>query len=87
MFRRSGFTKEMDTISQTLARGEPQQGIAACISDRLMDAVCLVGPLARCQEHLAALREAGLSYPLLAPQAVKEDPATAVRRFLETFNV
>jgi alkanesulfonate monooxygenase SsuD/methylene tetrahydromethanopterin reductase-like flavin-dependent oxidoreductase (luciferase family) len=86
MFRRSGFASEMDDLAQALARGEQQQGIAACISDRLLDAVCLVGPLSRCQEHLAAWREAGLSYPLLAPQAVKADQATAVRHFLETFN-
>jgi alkanesulfonate monooxygenase SsuD/methylene tetrahydromethanopterin reductase-like flavin-dependent oxidoreductase (luciferase family) len=87
MFRRSGFAQEMESISQALARGEPPQAIAACISDQFMDAVCLVGPLSRCQEHLAALREAGLSYPLLAPQAIKEDPAAAVQHFLEIFNI
>jgi hypothetical protein len=51
-----------------------------------MDAVCLVGPLSRCQEQLAAFWEAGLTYPILAPQAVQlERPGNAVRRFLTTF--
>jgi hypothetical protein len=41
--------------------------------------------LSRCQEQLAAFREVGVQYPIAAPQAVHEEHATAVQRFLETF--
>ena len=75
MFRRSGFEQEAEDGARALA-----------VSDRLMDAVCLVGPLSRCREQLAAFREAGLTYPILAPQAMRnEQPADAARRFLATF--
>ena len=85
MFRRSGFTQEADAVAEALDNGGPAR-IGAAISDRLMDEVCLVGPLSRCREQLAAFREAGLTYPILAPQAVQqEQPARAVRRFLTTF--
>jgi len=85
MFRRSGFVQETDAVAEALDHGDRAR-IAAAISDRLMDEVCLVGPLSRCQEKLAAFREAGLTYPILAPQAVQqEQPAIAIRRFLTTF--
>ncbi len=84
MFRRSGFGDEMEGVAQAVAQGDHERGVA-CLSDRLLDEVCLVGPLSRCQEHLAAFRAAGLEYPIIAPQAVKEDHATAVRQLIEAF--
>jgi alkanesulfonate monooxygenase SsuD/methylene tetrahydromethanopterin reductase-like flavin-dependent oxidoreductase (luciferase family) len=64
---------------------EDRAGIAAAISDRLLDAVCLVGPHSRCQERLVALRAAGVDDPVLAPQAVQEEPFPAAQRFIEAF--
>ena len=85
MFRRSGFVQEAEAVAEALVRRDPS-AITAAVSDRLMDGVCLVGPLSRCKERLAAFREAGLTYPILAPQALqKEQPGSAVRRFLTTF--
>lgn len=84
MFRRSGFQAEMEGIAQAQAQ-KNSAAVTACISERLIDAVCLVGPRSRCQERLAAFREAGVSYPVLAPQAVQTDHATAIRRFVEGF--
>src|SRR5262245_25142814 len=81
MFRRSGFSAEMEAIAQVLAQGE-QHREAACISDGLIDAICLVGPSTRCQEQLAVLHAAGVTYPPTAPQAVQEDQETPVRRCL-----
>src|SRR5439155_520635 len=37
------------------------------LSDRVLDAICLIGPVARCRERLAAYREAGLDLPILWP--------------------
>ena len=85
MFRRSGFEQEAEDVARALDHGGAA-AVAAAVSDRLMDAVCLVGPLSRCREQLAAFREAGLTYPILAPQAMRnEQPADAARRFLTTF--
>ena len=69
LFRASGFTDEA-------AKAEQGAG-AASLSDRLLDAVCLIGPVARCREQLAAFRAAGLDLPILvAPIGV--DGARAV---------
>jgi alkanesulfonate monooxygenase SsuD/methylene tetrahydromethanopterin reductase-like flavin-dependent oxidoreductase (luciferase family) len=84
MFRRSGFTAEVDGVTQALARGD-QKSAAASVSDRMLDAVCLVGPRTRCQEQLAAFREAGVHYPLLGPQPVQEEFPVAARRVIEAF--
>jgi alkanesulfonate monooxygenase SsuD/methylene tetrahydromethanopterin reductase-like flavin-dependent oxidoreductase (luciferase family) len=84
MFRRSGFAAEMDAIAQALEQGARDR-VPGCISDRLLDEICLVGPPARCQERLAAFQEAGVTYPQLAPQAVQEEQESAVRRLLAAF--
>lgn len=85
MFRRSGFETEAEEVTEALERGD-QAAVAAAVSDRLMDEVCLVGPLSRCREQLAAFHEAGVAYPILAPQAVQEEqPDAAARRFLTSF--
>jgi alkanesulfonate monooxygenase SsuD/methylene tetrahydromethanopterin reductase-like flavin-dependent oxidoreductase (luciferase family) len=84
MFRHSGFAADMDAVTQALSQGARDR-VAACLSDRLLDDVCLLGPPARCQEQLAAFQEAGVTYPQLAPQAVQEEQETAVRHLLRAF--
>jgi alkanesulfonate monooxygenase SsuD/methylene tetrahydromethanopterin reductase-like flavin-dependent oxidoreductase (luciferase family) len=59
LLRASGFAEEA-------AKGEAGAGGEA-LSDRLLDAICLIGPLGRCQERLAQYREAGLDLPILWP--------------------
>jgi alkanesulfonate monooxygenase SsuD/methylene tetrahydromethanopterin reductase-like flavin-dependent oxidoreductase (luciferase family) len=59
LFREMGFAEEADLME----RGE---GMAS-LSDRLLDAICLIGPRERCQERLAAFREAGVALPILYP--------------------
>ena len=80
-FRRSGFTAEIEAFNDAMVRGNRQEA-AARLSDRLMDAVCLIGPPSRCRERLAAFREAGVAYPILAAQTVDEPFAEGVRRVL-----
>ena len=36
-------------------------------SDRFLDAVCLIGSIARCRERLRAFMDAGLDLPILMP--------------------
>ncbi len=57
LFRASGFADEA-------AKAEGGAGPAS-LSDRLLDAVCLIGPMARCREQLGVFRAAGLDLPIL----------------------
>ena len=57
--RARGFTAEADQAEQG-AGGD-------ALSDRLLDAICLIGPVAHCRERLAQYREAGLDLPILWP--------------------
>ena len=69
LFRASGFGPEADQMEKGV--GGP------ALSDRMLDALCLTGPLARCREQLAAFRSAGVDLPILvAPIGV--DGARAV---------
>jgi 5,10-methylenetetrahydromethanopterin reductase len=57
LFRASGFTAEAEEMEKG--------GGGAALSDRILDAVCLTGPMARCREQLAAFRSAGVDLPIL----------------------
>ena len=59
LFRASGFAAE----AAEMEKG----GGGATLSDRLLDAVCLLGPMARCREQLATFRSAGVDLPILVP--------------------
>jgi 5,10-methylenetetrahydromethanopterin reductase len=73
LFRVSGFATEAAKMEQG--------GGVASLTDRLLDAVCLLGPLARCRERLAAFRAAGVDLPILVPP-IGVDGARAVMRAL-----
>jgi alkanesulfonate monooxygenase SsuD/methylene tetrahydromethanopterin reductase-like flavin-dependent oxidoreductase (luciferase family) len=73
LFRASGFAEEA-------ARMEQGAGPAA-LSDRLLDAVCLLGPMASCSEQLAAFRAAGVDIPILLPPAGVEAARAVIRAF------
>src|SRR5262245_9467664 len=55
----SGFTAEAERAKQG-AGGDS-------LSDKFLDAVCLIGPVSRCRERLAAFTAAGLDLPILMP--------------------
>src|SRR5438093_2843267 len=57
LFRASGFSSEADQMEKGV--GGPS------LSDRILDAVCLTGPMTRCREQLAAFRSAGVDMPIL----------------------
>lgn len=69
LMRASGFAEEADQAEQG--------GGGASLSDRLLDAICLIGPVARCRERIAQYREAGLDLPILWP-GLGVDSARAV---------
>jgi alkanesulfonate monooxygenase SsuD/methylene tetrahydromethanopterin reductase-like flavin-dependent oxidoreductase (luciferase family) len=45
----------------------------------------LIGPAARCREHLAAFGEAGVTLPLVMPYPIGEEYRSAVTRVLDAF--
>src|SRR3954447_2453957 len=59
LFRVSGFEAEADQMVNGAG--------GAALSERLLDAICLIGPPERCQEQLDAFRSAGVDLPILMP--------------------
>jgi len=82
LLRNIGFVDEAEGVRQAMAR-EDHQGAAACISDRMLDALLPIGPAERCREHIAAFCEAGVTLPIVMPYPIAEDYSSAVRRTLD----
>jgi len=59
---------------------EKGQGMAG-LSDRLLDAICLIGPPERCREHLGAFRAAGVDLPILYPPIGVDGARAVVQAF------
>ena len=74
LFRASGFGPEADQMEKG--------GGGAALSDRLLDAVCLLGPLSRCREQLAAFRAAGTDLPILMPSVDVDGARALIKAFL-----
>src|SRR5437763_6745496 len=69
LLRSSGFRAEAE---------QAEKGNAdAALSDRVLDAICLIGPVTRCRQQLAEFRDAGADLPFLWP-GLGVDAARAV---------
>ncbi len=73
LFRASGFADEAAQMEKGAGR--------AALSDRLLDAVCLSGPIARCREQLAAFRAAGTDLPILVPPIGIDGARAVIKAF------
>src|SRR5438094_7958692 len=73
LFRASGFAEEAAQMEKGAGGG--------ALSDRLLDAVCLSGPMARCREQLAAVRAAGTDLPILVPPIGIEGTRAVIKAF------
>jgi alkanesulfonate monooxygenase SsuD/methylene tetrahydromethanopterin reductase-like flavin-dependent oxidoreductase (luciferase family) len=73
LFRAMGYTDE----AALMERGVGQDAL----SDRLLDAVRLLGPVTRCWEQLEACRTAGVDIPLLMPPMGVEAARTVIQAF------
>jgi 5,10-methylenetetrahydromethanopterin reductase len=69
LLRVSGFTAEADMAVQGAGGG--------ALTPRVLDAICLIGPVGQCRQRLAEYRDAGLDLPLLWP-AIGVEPAREV---------
>lgn len=68
-WRLCGFTEEMDAVTAAWANGD-RRAAAACISDRMVNQVCIYGSPPMCRTQLAAFHAAGARLPLLAVSPV-----------------
>jgi alkanesulfonate monooxygenase SsuD/methylene tetrahydromethanopterin reductase-like flavin-dependent oxidoreductase (luciferase family) len=73
LLRASGFDTEADKAEQ--GAGDD------ALSDRVLDAICLLGPVERCRERIAAYREAGLDLPIIWPALGVESARDAIAAF------
>jgi alkanesulfonate monooxygenase SsuD/methylene tetrahydromethanopterin reductase-like flavin-dependent oxidoreductase (luciferase family) len=73
LFRASGFEAEAAQMEKGVGAGS--------LSDRLLDAVCLLGPLAHCRQQLAAFRAAGTDLPILVPPIGVEGARAVIKAF------
>ncbi|MGO9060379.1 MAG: LLM class flavin-dependent oxidoreductase [Candidatus Binataceae bacterium] len=81
---KSGFEAEAKAAMEAAQRGD-QKGQAAALSNRLVDALTLVGPPSRCIERLAAFREAGAQMPIIVP-GTGSDPVGNTRNLIKIFS-
>jgi len=73
LLRVSGFAEEADRA---------ERGVGGdALSDRVLDAICLIGPVGRCRDRLALYREAGLDLPILWPALGVESAREIVAAF------
>ena len=77
LFHDSGFEGEAAQLVDGQGHG---------VTDSMADELSVIGPPSRCQEQLAAFREAGIHLPILNPVPVGDQTyAQAVRKAIETF--
>jgi alkanesulfonate monooxygenase SsuD/methylene tetrahydromethanopterin reductase-like flavin-dependent oxidoreductase (luciferase family) len=84
MLARNGFAAEANGV----ARGFGQRdidGAAAAISEKLIDAVAVAGPVSRCLERIEEYRRAGAQLPIIVPNVVNEDYSATVRKCIKAF--
>ncbi len=81
-WRRCGFRDEVTAMREAWKSGN-RRAAAACVSEQMIDQVCVFGPPGQCREQLAAFHEAGAAMPVLAVSPVNEDRLTATRKALD----
>ena len=73
LFRASGFEEEATQMEKGAG--------GAALSDRLLDAICLLGPISRCREQLEAYRTAGADLPILVPPIGADSAKALIKIF------
>jgi alkanesulfonate monooxygenase SsuD/methylene tetrahydromethanopterin reductase-like flavin-dependent oxidoreductase (luciferase family) len=76
---RNGFEAEASGVAEGFARRNIESA-AAAVSDRLIDAIAIAGPVARCVERIEEYRRAGADLPIIVPNVVNDDYVTTVRK-------
>jgi probable F420-dependent oxidoreductase len=74
-----GFEEEARAVADAFARRD-RAGVAAAMTDALIDRIAILGPPERCREQLAAFVAAGVTTPVLSPLAADPETITSVFR-------
>jgi probable F420-dependent oxidoreductase len=74
-----GFEEEARAVADAFARRD-RAGVAAAMTDAMIDRVTLLGPAERCREQLSEFVAAGVTTPVLSPLAVGRRNIEAVFR-------
>ena len=80
-WRRCGFVDEVNAMQEAWKKND-RRAVAALVSDRMVDEVCVFGPASLCREQLAAFHEAGAAMPVIAVSPVNEERLAATRKAL-----
>ncbi|MCU0667752.1 MAG: LLM class flavin-dependent oxidoreductase [Myxococcota bacterium] len=72
-----GFEDEMRAVAGAFARKD-RAGVAAAMSDDLVDRITILGPAERCREQIAEFVAAGVTTPVLSPLAMDRRSVEAV---------
>jgi alkanesulfonate monooxygenase SsuD/methylene tetrahydromethanopterin reductase-like flavin-dependent oxidoreductase (luciferase family) len=81
-FARSGFAAEAAAAMEAANRGD-RAAVRAALTNDLLDAVTLIGPVSRCAERIEAYRAAGADLPVIVP--ISATPAVEARRLMKEF--
>jgi alkanesulfonate monooxygenase SsuD/methylene tetrahydromethanopterin reductase-like flavin-dependent oxidoreductase (luciferase family) len=76
-----GFEVEAKRIAVAFA-GKDRAGVAAAITDEIVDRIAIIGTPDECREQIAGFVAAGVTTPVLAPLAMSREEAV---RMLEVF--
>jgi probable F420-dependent oxidoreductase len=72
-----GFADEARAVAEAWARKD-RVGVAAGMTDDMVDRITILGPAERCREQLAAFVAAGVTTPVLSPLAIDRRSVEAV---------
>jgi probable F420-dependent oxidoreductase len=72
-----GFEDEARAVAQAFARRD-RAGVAAAMSDAMVDRIAILGPAEKCRAELAAFVAAGVTTPVLSPLAAERRAIEAV---------
>ncbi|RIK97868.1 MAG: LLM class F420-dependent oxidoreductase [Proteobacteria bacterium] len=72
-----GFEDEARAVADAWARKD-RAGVAAAMSDAMVDRITILGSAERCREQVAAFVEAGVTTPVLSPLAIDRRAIEAV---------
>jgi alkanesulfonate monooxygenase SsuD/methylene tetrahydromethanopterin reductase-like flavin-dependent oxidoreductase (luciferase family) len=78
VFRRFGFAAEVDAMQQAWRQGERRRATEQ-ISDRMVEALGVIGTAQECREQIRRFATAGIDLPIVMPFAPEPDAAYLLR--------
>jgi alkanesulfonate monooxygenase SsuD/methylene tetrahydromethanopterin reductase-like flavin-dependent oxidoreductase (luciferase family) len=79
VFRRFGFRAEVDAMQRAWQRGERREALHS-ISDRMVEALGVIGTAEVCRTRLRQFAEAGITLPIVLPFTPEAASAQGYRR-------